>query len=380
MALVLAGGHAVLRSAPRPALVLASIDATDLGALGGGTSFANDINDRGEAAGGSTPPGGLPHAAVFRGGVVTDVGLWRPGAASVANAINDAGTVVGTFTERDGPTRAFAWIAGWMIELGRTTTPEDFLCTRRTFALDVNDADVIVGFYMDGSHPPEVTCVTGSRMAIWSGPTARLTTLAASGSLADASKIANDGTIVGQSNGSGVPFQRAVRRRAGMWTAVPLPPTVSAASVGHTMASGVNAHGHVVGRIDLVTATGTLIGTLGYVWNGVSAAAIDLTAATGGLLDAPTDINDAGFIAANGKLTPSSAVLRVGYVYHPALGARLLPAPPGAADARCGARAINQWDPATGLVQLAGSCSWAGRTRAVRWDVVAVRPPPRPTP
>ena len=79
--------------------------ATDLGALGDGSSFALGISDIGVAV-------GYSGARAFRwtqaGGMV-DLGALG-GGSSVALAVNDRGTlVVGTSMTADNTQRAFAW-------------------------------------------------------------------------------------------------------------------------------------------------------------------------------------------------------------------------------------------------------------------------------
>jgi hypothetical protein len=161
---------------------------------------------------------------------------------------------------------------------------------------------------------------------------------------------------------------------------VPLPATVASTSVGHSQANGINGAGHIAGSLDIVTPTGTFIGSRSYVWDGTSTASRDLTAVSAGLITNATDVNDAGFVTGNGTVTVAGVTRWRAYLYHPAFGAAALPAPTPGPDSACSVNGLNQWDRVKGLVQLAGRCTSAGRSRAVRWDVIAVPPPPSLTP
>jgi len=72
---------------------------TDLGALGGGWSYAASINNTGQVVGFATIAGGARHATLFSNGTVTDLNSsisaelgWT---LTEAFAINDAGQIVG---------------------------------------------------------------------------------------------------------------------------------------------------------------------------------------------------------------------------------------------------------------------------------------------
>ena len=85
----------------------------DLGTLGGPTSFALGINNRGEVVGFSGVARGEPqaHAFLWRQGRMLDLNSlvarpagWR---LTTASAINDGGQIAGTATAPDGSVRAF---------------------------------------------------------------------------------------------------------------------------------------------------------------------------------------------------------------------------------------------------------------------------------
>ena len=111
----------------------------DLGVLPGGDfSSAQDINDRGEIAGVSGFARGARSAVVWRDGKIRALGTLPGGKISIGLAINAGGTVVGVSQSSDG-NRAFEWRNGTMRNLG--------LLPGGSFSLarGINDEGVIVG-------------------------------------------------------------------------------------------------------------------------------------------------------------------------------------------------------------------------------------------
>ena len=157
----------------------------DLGTLGGTSSTATDINDRGDIAGASDLPDGSTHAVLWRGGRLIDLGTLG-GDASYATAVNDAGEVVGFSTTEPGSfaLHAFSWRGGVMTDLGMLNdgfaraydvnnrgqavgdssvdginsvpvlwqrgTPSG-LTTRFGQASAINDSGQVTGFFFDGT-------------------------------------------------------------------------------------------------------------------------------------------------------------------------------------------------------------------------------------
>src|SRR5437588_681599 len=99
----------VLGSRPRGrcrTAVSFAVGATDVGSLGGGEAFANDVNEAGQIVGASLDASGYQRAFLWENGVMTDIGV-PPGAS--AGAINDKGQIVGTM---NGGRQGFLWDHG----------------------------------------------------------------------------------------------------------------------------------------------------------------------------------------------------------------------------------------------------------------------------
>jgi probable HAF family extracellular repeat protein len=110
------GGHARLL---RPTTA-GGYDDVDLGTLPAGVdSFARDINERGEMAGGAFfgGPNWAYHAVVWSpGGIIQDLGTLG-GTSSTASGVNDRGEVVGESAIASGELRGFRWSGGTMTQL-----------------------------------------------------------------------------------------------------------------------------------------------------------------------------------------------------------------------------------------------------------------------
>jgi probable HAF family extracellular repeat protein len=123
------GAEAQARPTPRP---------SDLGTLGGATSFARDLNNRTEVVGDSTTTSGETHAFLWARGRMRDLGTLG-GSFSTANGINQSGQIVGLSSlVGDAAAHGFLFENGRMIDLGALFG--DF-----SEALDINERDQIVG-------------------------------------------------------------------------------------------------------------------------------------------------------------------------------------------------------------------------------------------
>ena len=98
----------------------------------------SDINNAGQMAGTLYAADGRAHAAIYSGGVVTDLGTFG-GAYSYATAINDAGMVAGNFDAPSGIGHGFLYRAGAMTDIGAVN------------ALAINAGGDVVGQFYNGA-------------------------------------------------------------------------------------------------------------------------------------------------------------------------------------------------------------------------------------
>jgi probable HAF family extracellular repeat protein len=82
---------------------------TDMGTLGGSTTYAYGLNDLGLAVGESTLLSGLVHAFVYDGSMIQDLGTLG-GNFSKAYAIDNDGVIVGMAHDPQGQTHAVRWV------------------------------------------------------------------------------------------------------------------------------------------------------------------------------------------------------------------------------------------------------------------------------
>lgn len=124
-------------SPPVAALWRPGRGVTELGTLGGDSSIAVAVNDRGEVAGNSQTADGTTHGFLWRDGEMTDLGTLG-GENSQVLGMNDRGDVIGRSRDADGVFRGFVWRGGEMIDL----TLEGHLAGR---AEAINDRGQVVG-------------------------------------------------------------------------------------------------------------------------------------------------------------------------------------------------------------------------------------------
>ena len=117
---------------------------TDLGTLGGNSSYAKDINNSGQVVGFAGNANGKTRAFLYEDGNMTDLGTLGKN-ASRAYGINDSGQVVGyTETANGLPHHAFIYEAGTMTDLNSLLPPSpewDYI----ERADSINDNGQIVG-------------------------------------------------------------------------------------------------------------------------------------------------------------------------------------------------------------------------------------------
>lgn len=110
--------------------------ATELGTLGGNSSYAYSINNKGWAVGESeTDISNLNVAFIYRNGNMIEIeaGDWK----SVANDLNENGRVVGSMNPTEGDAHAFMWENGLLYDLGAISGNSE--------AHGINDYGNIVG-------------------------------------------------------------------------------------------------------------------------------------------------------------------------------------------------------------------------------------------
>lgn len=88
----------------------------DLGTLGADKSYATGINNGGQVVGYSDVSAGVTHAFLYSGGSMADIGTLG-GGTSQALGINDAGKIVGISTTTGGQQRGFLYSDGKMYDL-----------------------------------------------------------------------------------------------------------------------------------------------------------------------------------------------------------------------------------------------------------------------
>ena len=120
---------------PQPLSASKELSITDLGTLGGTSSEARAINNRGQVGGQSnTASEELLRAVLWQDGVITDLGL---DVDSAVLSINERGQAVGVYSP-GGDAVAFLWKKGSLTNLGT-------LGGINSFATAINERGQIVG-------------------------------------------------------------------------------------------------------------------------------------------------------------------------------------------------------------------------------------------
>ena len=112
--------------------------------IGGNFQVANAINDSGEIVGAAAFPNRISDAALWRHGVITDLGTLPGDCFSQAFALNSRGQVVGGSVSCDGSTiSAFLWQNGEIVDLNTLVAPNSGFLLVETNA--INDRGEIAG-------------------------------------------------------------------------------------------------------------------------------------------------------------------------------------------------------------------------------------------
>jgi len=114
----------------------------DLGTLGGFSSAAWGVNNKGQVAGEADTPQGLRHAFLWDPATqeMIDLGTLPPTTQSAALDLNDQGQVTGISTSDGWPDKAFLWDNGELVDIGQ---PPSIIS-----AYGINNAGQVVGAFL----------------------------------------------------------------------------------------------------------------------------------------------------------------------------------------------------------------------------------------
>jgi probable HAF family extracellular repeat protein len=183
-----------------------------------------DINNAGQMAGTHQADGAEAHAAIYAGGVVTDLGAFG-GSYSYATAINEAGAVAGNLGTVAGAEHAFLYQHGVMHDIGVA------------FAAGVNASGAVAGRKAD----PAASGSTG--FVYHDGVLTELGQLG-SGNMSMAAAINDAGQVVGESN---IAVDGQVPTHPYLYDGVALHDLGTLASRGVNSAVAINNAGQVAG-------------------------------------------------------------------------------------------------------------------------------------
>jgi probable HAF family extracellular repeat protein len=200
---------------------------TDLGTLGGSSSTATGINNKGQVVGGSYLAGNAAEDPfIYSGGVMTDLGTVSGFPFSGAAAINDAGQVVGNLwqaaDDQFAVSHAFLYANGVMTDLGT-------MGYGASAAGGINSSGQVVGWAGAPAVKGHAFLYSGGVMTELGVP---------SGNYTNASGINDSGLVVGQATPP-YPGAYLYSLSAGTMT-----------SLGNGDAIAINAGGQIVGQIN----------------------------------------------------------------------------------------------------------------------------------
>ena len=262
---------------------------TLLGDLGGGCSHAQDIDDTGRIVGSScTPQVNMPHATLWQGSAIIDLGVAPGMEDSGATAINSVGQIVGSSGFMDKETyeitsRAFLYENGVMNVLP--------VPSMEAYAGDINDSGVVVGTMRAGGGFSNFHAYVFA-----DGVATNLNSLIPAGSglhLAYGSAINNAGQIVGTA------FDAQGRYHAYLLT--PVAAGTPVVSIGDALVTEGHAGTRTVNvTVSLSTSASEPVTVSFNTANGSAAAGSDYTAASGTVTFDPGETSETITVVVNG--------------------------------------------------------------------------------
>ena len=366
---VLVAAGALSAATANAAYVVTGVTATEIGTLGGSTSEAYDINNRGNIVGSSDNAVGVRRGFLYKLGAFTDVTAGMGTGESLASGINNRDSVVGFWTNATGR-HAYRWDGGLLTPLVEAPPVWAEVESR---AVAIGDNGHIVGQMTY----PDVEIIGFTVATMWPDP-ATYFSLEPMWEIGFFSTIATDVDLTGRATGWDIWFHDSW-----LWKPfappnrmMPPPPTLLGYETQATDALGVHYKTGVVGGTEfLATAGGSFIHRAVY-WNGSSAAAVNLGVLPGGRRSEADDINAQTFIAGWSQQAvrlPAGgvAIWDTAFLFHKEIGMYALPRP---RTGNCRARALNDRK-ASGLIQVVGWCDSGAGRKAVRWDVTVASVP-----
>jgi probable HAF family extracellular repeat protein len=247
----------------------------DIGALTpNGSSCATDINDTGVVVGGSAAPTGETRAFVYQNGTITSLG--NQGSSSYAEGINNSGQIAAWANDFNGQ---YLGSFRYDLQTQQVVNLGSLNGGIITKATSINGSGAVVGFAVNAEH-------RGTTFLFSNGAISDLGNVVG---FPNAVGGINDlGQVVGSNNGGGYLFV------AGAVTTLP-----SLGGNGSTP-QAVNNQGQIVGSSWTATGNHAFVITNGQIVdlnNAIVASSPDKAFVT---LEVAEDINDNGWILANG--------------------------------------------------------------------------------